>query len=66
MIRKFNFLRYLKNFLDKMSLIDIYMYILFFLLPALDLQVGNYGHVPDYVIGQVLICQKKAPRLICG
>ena len=60
-VQKLNFLlmmlRYLRKFLDKKCMIDIYYS---FVYPHLIYGVEFWGHAPDYALEQILICQKKA------
>ena len=65
-VRKLNFLlmmlRFLQKFLNDKSMVDVYYS---FLYPHLIYGLEFWGHAPDYALEQVLICQKKALRIIC-
>ena len=65
-VRKLNFLlmmlRFLRKFLNDKSMVDVYYS---FIYPHLIYGLEFWGHAPDYALEQVLICQKKALRIIC-
>ena len=55
-------LRFLRRFLNDKSTVYVYYS---FIYPRLIYCLEFRGHAPDYALEQVLICQKKALRIIC-